>query len=352
MKILTWTLITILGVSSLPARADDVASERDLKPFGDMPSEDGFSGFVIVGAGNMKVKSNSMVGNDTIDIANETIVSVFDSPNSNNDGHPALTGEVAYTFANAKTQIFLGSRLEDLLTFDVAQQLGVRKLFDGVGTVSAGVLFNGIPGEVWADPYLEGSKRKNTDRESPGFRLEWRQMFGTGLAVQYSRREVDIDEERSGNFLVAEGRLDPLDVFLLERDGDDDIIKVNYAIDVSRQHVLRPEFGYRKRDRDGDAIAGEAYWAQIAYSYLHEKFALVVSVEAGESEYDDRNPVYDEYQDSEWTSLGASLFWHLRPNLSLVLVGNYADEDSDINFHDQEMTSIIAGVQYRFGQQK
>ena len=94
-----------------------------------------------------------------------------------------MTGEVAYTFANARAQIFLGSCLEDLLTFDVAQQLGVCKLFDSIGSVSAGVLFNGIPGEVCADRYLEGSKRKNTDRESTGLRLEWRQVFGTGLEV-------------------------------------------------------------------------------------------------------------------------------------------------------------------------
>lgn len=350
MKVVTWMLASAVGFFSVVVQADDVASERDAKPFSDMPSENGFSGHVILGAGSMKVKSNSMVGNRTIDVANDTIVSVFDSPNSNNDAHPAFTGEVAYTFADIKTQVFLGSRLEDLLTFDVAQQLGVRKHFDSAGTVSAGVLFNGIPGEVWADPYLEGSKRKNTDRESTGFRLEWRQMFGTGLALQYSRREIDVDQEQSGFYLLGQGDLTFAETKLLERDGDDDIIKVNYTIDVGGHHVLRPEFGYRNRDRDGDAIAGEAYWAQIAYSYIHEKFTLVVTVEAGESEYDARNPVYNLRQDSDWTSLGTSFFWHLRPNLSLVLTGNYADEDSDINFHDQEMTSIIAGVQYRFGQ--
>ena len=64
------------------AHADDVASERDMKPFGEMPSVSGFSGFVIVGAGHLDVESNTIAGNDIIDVGNTVIESVFESPSS------------------------------------------------------------------------------------------------------------------------------------------------------------------------------------------------------------------------------------------------------------------------------
>jgi hypothetical protein len=329
---------------------DDVPTESDSKPKSSMPSENGFSGFVILGAGNMKVKSNTIVGNDLIEVENSTIQSVFSSPNTNDDTHGIFTGEVVYTFANAQTQVYLGSRLEDLLTFDLSQQLGVRKRFDSAGLVSAAVLFSGIPSEVWSDPYLEGVPRSETDRESRGFRLEWGEVLGTALTVQYTRREVDIDKERSGQFLISEGRLTPTEALLLRRDGDDDTLKVNYTIAPNPRHILRPEFGFRRRDRDGDAITSDAFWGQLAYSYVQDQYTLVLTAEAGSIEYDENNPVYGKAMDADWVAFGAAFFYHLTPRWSLVAVGNYADEDSDVDFHDQELQSIIVGVRYRFGQ--
>ena len=344
-------LISLIAAAALPVMAaDDVPTDSDSKPKRSMPSENGFSGFVILGAGNMKVKSNTIVGNDLIDVKNATVDSVFSSPNTNDDTHGLFTGEVVYTFADAQTQVFLGSKLEDLLSFDFSQQLGVRKRFDNAGLVSAGVLFSGIPAEVWSDPYVEGIPRSETDRESQGFRLQWAEMFGTGLSVQYTRREIDIDQERSGQFLIDEGRLTTAQARLLRRDGDDDTLKVTYTIAENPRHILQPEFGYRNRDRDGDAITSEAFWGQLAYSYVQDRYILVLTAEAGTREHDKDNPIYGKAMDSDWAALGVAFFYHLTPRWSLVAVGNYADEDSDVDFHDQELRSIIVGARYRFGQ--
>ena len=344
-------LVALLIGSGAVLAVDDLPDEEDLKVL-QIPNTSGWSGFVLFGAANVDFESNLVAGNGLIDIGNATIDSVFDAPRSDDDTYGALTGEIKYTFAEQRTQVFLGSSIENLVTFDFTQQLGVRRAYPAAGVFSAGLVLTGAPAEVWEDPFLEGSPRVETDRDGPGIRLEWDGIMGSGFEVQFAARDIDIDNERSGQFLVTQGRLSRADQRLLNRNGDQYTATVSYAWQLAPQHLLRPQLGYRNNDLDGGAVRNDRYWLELAYAYFANPLTLILTGEIGGSDFDSSNPIYGQRQDSTTVLLGVTLFYRL-PTQSQrwAAFANiiYVEDDSDIDFYDTTATSIILGAEYRFG---
>jgi hypothetical protein len=134
-----------------------------------IPSTPGWRGFVVVGGGYADLKSNTVAGNNLIDIGQSTISSVTRRPRSDDTFYPVVTGEINYTFGNG-WQAFFGTALEDAITLDGMTQLGARKDLGSAGIVQGGLLFSGIPTQVWEDAYAEGVRREETDRDSTGCR--------------------------------------------------------------------------------------------------------------------------------------------------------------------------------------
>jgi len=132
-----------------------------------------------------------------IDIGQPTIDSVAQRPQSDDTFHPVVTGEINYTFGNG-WQAFFGTSLEDAVTLDGATQLGARKDLGSAGILQGGLLFSGIPTQVWEDPYAEGVQREETDRDSTGVRLRWDRVLGSAFELTFSYRDISIDTERSG----------------------------------------------------------------------------------------------------------------------------------------------------------
>ncbi len=116
-----------------------------------IPEETGLSGYLLLGVGVTDLKSNTVVGNDIIDVGDDTISSIFQKPESDDSAHPILGVELKYTLPG-RNQIFLGSSLEDRLTMDFANQLGWRKQTETVGSFQVGLLLPEPSIEVWEDP--------------------------------------------------------------------------------------------------------------------------------------------------------------------------------------------------------
>jgi len=167
-----------------------------------VPEAAGWRGFVVLGGGYTDLKSNLVAGNGLIDVGDPTISSVNDAPSSDGAFHPIVTGEVNYTFGN-RWQAFFGTSLEDAVTMDAVTQLGLRRDLGGTGILQGGLLFSGIPTEVWEDPYAEGVARDETDRESTGVRLQWDRILGSAFEFTFSYRDVSIDTERSGEGVTS-----------------------------------------------------------------------------------------------------------------------------------------------------
>ena len=319
-----------------------------------IPSTPGWRGFVVGGVGYLDLKSNLVAGNNLLDIGHPVIQSVNQRPRSDDAVHPVITGEINYTFDN-RWQVFFGTSLEDAVTLDGVTQLGARKDLGTAGTVQGGILFSGIPTQVWEDPYAEGVRRKETDRDSTGARLQWDRVLGSAFELTFSWRDISIDTERSGQG-VTSVTCDAACQQQLRRDGDQYQFDVSYLFRLgeSRRHLLRPMIRYTIDDREGDAISGDAYRLQLSYVFIGSgaRYTVASNVAYVSSSQDARNPIFGRKTDADGVALDTTLFYRLPIESGRwQAVGSllWGKDDSDVNFNDAEVTSVSLGLMYRFG---
>ena len=166
-----------------------------------IPKESGFDGFIEPSVGFMRLEDNMVAEIGWIEIGDDRIDALDDSPDGETSVTFGIDFNLGYTFSGTRTRVFVGTLVEDLLRYDLSQQLGVMQEAGRLGNFSAGLLFSGVPSTVWEDPYVTGRKRRDTDRTDSGFRLVWDRILRTNFEFQYSWRDIDIDDERSGAFL-------------------------------------------------------------------------------------------------------------------------------------------------------
>ncbi len=103
--------ICIISTLSLISNIDGVQ--------GSIPEESGFSGFVSFGGSGIDLKSNTIAGDSTETISKKRIFSLTSTPDSESKGAGFINGEVKYTWAESRTQAYLGNTLEDWIRYDV-----------------------------------------------------------------------------------------------------------------------------------------------------------------------------------------------------------------------------------------
>ena len=314
-----------------------------------VPEETGWSGYVLFGGGFTDVKSNTIVGNDIIDVGDDTISSIFQDPQSDDAAHPIVGLELKYTLPG-RSQFFLGSSLEDRLTMDFANQLGWRKQTESMGTFQIGLLLSVPAVEVWEDPYLVGVARSETDRDSQGFRFEWDNVLGSSFGFLVQTRDIEIDDEFSGTDPAL--GCDTVCQQLLDRNGDQYEARIWYRFILSPSHILKPQVRFRNDDRDGAAIARDVWAAELEYTYIRPPWTFLGNVLYGQSEFDEPNPLYGLRQDADTVAVDATLLYALPTESGRwQLTGSvfWGEADSDIDFHDIELSQIAAGFIYNFG---
>ena len=317
-----------------------------------IPTTPGWRGFVVVGGGYADLTSNTVAGNNLIEIGQPVISSVAQRPRSDDTFHPVVTGEINYTF-NGGWQAFFGTSIEDAVTLDGATQLGARKDLGSAGILQGGLLFSGIPTQVWADPYAEGVQREETDRDSTGLRLQWDRVLGTALQLTFSYRDISIDTERSGQGVTSVA-CDAACQDLLRRDGDQYHFDASYLFRLGegQRHLVRPMVRYTTDDREGDAISGDSYRLQLSYIFLGQGYTVASNVAYGGATQDARNPIFGRKMDANRVAVDTTLFYRLPIDSGRwQAVGSvlWGEDDSDVDFHDSEITSVNLGVMYRFG---
>jgi hypothetical protein len=340
------TLLVLLAMSMLLSLSPAYAIEP-------IPAESGFSGFLSIGGGYNRVKSNMIAGNTFGDVGNRTVDSLTDGPDATSSGSLQFDYDLRYTFASTRTQIFLGTALEDALRYDFANQLGVAQELPGKNLVAAGLLFSTIPTEVWKDPYVLYYKRSRTDRTSTGFRVAWDRIFGSELELQYSYRKIDVDDEYSGFFLG----LNPYQRSLLDRNGDAQRAEVLYRFFFdNKKHAIIPAVTYFNYNLDGDAMSNDGFDFQLSYGYNGDAISLVLNGFIGYADYDKRNPIYGKTQEDDHYGASLTAFYH-KPfgwqapffkKTSLYFKTGYLESDSNIDFYDTEIFTAGTGLLFRF----
>lgn len=196
-------------------------------------------------------------------------------------------------------------------------------------------------------------QRHETDRESTGLRLRWDRVLGTALELTFSYRDISIDTERSGAGVTSVA-CDTACQDLLRRDGDQYHFDASYLFRLGegQRHLVRPMIRYTIDDRDGEAISGDAYRVQFSYIFLGQGYNIASNVAFGSASQDASNPIFGRKTDSDRFAIDTTLFYRL-PTASgrWQAVGSvlWGEDDSAVDFHDSEVTSVSVGLMYRFG---
>ncbi len=316
-----------------------------------IPDKSGFSGFINLGAGGVVVESNTLAGplSGGIELGKEKIDSLTDSPDDESALIPMVNFELSYTIAETRTQLFIGNLLEDFLRFDINTLAGVRQGIGGAGIIGLTLRRAPFPTEVWEDPYITGTKRRTTDRDSKGFGVFWQQILGSGLEIEYVSSEVDVDDERSGEGL----NLPESEQQLLNRNGDRDRFSLRYELNLgSRRHILTPELRYFDNDLDGAAMSSDGYGVNLNYIYSQdENWRHVINAGYAREDFDRRNPIYSETDSLDRWGLGLTSFY-LEPfgwdHWSASVTFAWFEQDHDIDFYDQSALLVGLGFLRRF----
>jgi hypothetical protein len=316
-----------------------------------IPQQAGFSGYVQPGLGYLSIKSNMVAKVLSFDLSDQKINNLNDEPDSQSTMLFSLPFKLAYTFQGGRTQVFLGTEVGDLLSFDTAQQLAIKQDVGALGVMQAGLLFSGAT-RVWKDPYVTGQNRDDTDRKNMGAQFTWDKMFGSNLELEYSIRKIDVGSEKSGEFLG----LSNADQDRLDRNGVVHKVSAAYQFQLGEKHRLTPEIALSYDDLDGEAMANTGVDLKLNYSYFGDPITLVLNATVGAAEYDKRNPIYGKTREDDRYGASATVYyknpwgWKLFGSepMQFFVTGAYSLTDANIDFYTQEALLGMGGVAFRW----
>jgi hypothetical protein len=316
-----------------------------------IPEQSGFSGYLLAGASYANTRSNMLAGTKTVDLTSQTT----DSLTTGAPGQDSLTttvlGELRYSFPKQRTQLFVGQVFTDFIRYDVTDLLGVRREFTSLGTIGASYVFAGFVTSVWQDPYVVNAERVATDRKQSGWRLSWEQIFSTPLSLQYTLRNIELDEQ-SGRTQLALGNAEAQ---LLDRNGALHELQLFYEWEVDEHHSLTPELIYDNDDKDGRAMAAERFSIKLSHNFVKKEYGivLVTAVSYSNADYEAVNPIYsitrkDKRYGLDFTYLQFGLFKNYQSQLAVVTNLYYFYEDANLDFYDTKIYGVTLSLLFRF----
>ena len=313
----------------------------------------GFSGQLSLGPILVSAKTNmvSSAGLGLLKLGEGVPESLNGQPMVHTGLLPAVTLSLRYTFPETGTQLFAGGTGGDPLQFEYFLQGGVRQAIGSAGALSLAYLY-GLPVKAWADPYVTGVGRTETNRGSQGARLGWERIFGSGLQAQYTFRHATVDREDSGSLLG----LTPEDARLLRRTGDIHQGEIRYAFTFARAHQLTPALVYTREDFQGKAMSAQGYEFKLRYALRAGVIGAVVEGAIGRSLHDERNPVFGRTEADTRYTASATLLYR-RPfgwepfgykRWSLLANVGYTAAHSDIAFYSASVFATGLGFSMEF----
>ena len=316
-----------------------------------IPDESGWSGYINIGASAVSSENNMVNGIGSFDLGKKRISSLDQSPDNEDLLLPAVYFEAGYTLADMRTQFYVGNQTADYLSFELETtletQAGIRQEIAGVGTFDLALVASPVATDVWKDPYAVGVQRGDTERTTNGIFLAWDDIFGAPLEFQYRAKEIEIDDEQSGDSLdlTADQRR------LLRRTGNVYRFNLNYRWQIDERNELVPGLSYLDFDLDGDAMAEDGFGAQLKYAHEAQRWRLVSRIYYQRLESDTENPIYGKQREVD--VLGGSItgfypkpFGLQRWTANATLAVN--DGDSNIDFYDTSLWMVSVGMLYRF----
>jgi hypothetical protein len=321
----------------------------------DITTDTGWSGHFGIDAGVGQSETNMVASIFSVDLGDDTVSSLDQSPGSEDIAVPFFQFEVAYTLGDSQSQFYLGNQVADFVSFDVETTLqthvGARQQIEGIGIVDFSLAASSFATDVWKDPYIVDTPRGNTERTSTGMQLIWRQIMDSPFEFEFASMEIEIDDEESGGSLGADGLLNADEQRLLRRTGQTYRYNLQYHWQINDRHRLVPGIGYLNYKLDGDAMAEDGLALQLQHYYSINRWRLVSQLFYRDMESKETNPIYNDSGDTE--TLGAVFTaFYARPfgleNWTANATASYTDGDSNIDFYDSSLGLVSVGMLYQF----
>ena len=302
--------------------------------YGFDPSEksEGFSGRISAGVGYM-MSTDQLKTTDE----NETIDSLDDDADWYDKFMPLALLNLRYTFAESGRQIYFGTPPEP--SGPPGLSLGFVQPFRDGSDLDISIFTNPFS-EVWRDPYLTNTDRKETRKYNYGARIEYDGILGTQFKLLYSFTRVDVNVDDIGD------RFDDL-----ERDGYIHNAEVEYKFRLGQTMSLAPNFALSVGDIDGDANAYIAYKFGLGVRKFSKTNQFLLKIGIGWDDYDDTHPIFDKTRDdTNYSAFGmftrSDLFG--TDYLFGALMAGYQYRDSNIDFLEAQtfLSGVMIGIMF------
>ena len=314
-----------------------------------MPRESGFSGYIeMLGA---YISTNSQLNTDS---DNKKTNSLDSSGERVNNFRPLPLGLIRYTFADLRTQLFMGVLPENVAQGQFMVEAGARHILsNGTGLRASVIPLTPIAQKTWKDPFVVGQNRKRTDIDSYGFKLAAETIMGSGLTVKYGWVRQNIDNEKSGAFLLSQPNsfLTPGDLNDLDRDANVHRLTTQYSFPVARRMRLMPILRYTRGDAQGDANSFHSLTPELSFIYFGNQLQASVNLSAKGEWYDSRHPVFDKTR-REFAPGLLAILGYKNPfgfkNFRIDWFNAYFRSNSNIDFYDSSNFITALGLGYSF----
>ena len=314
-----------------------------------MPRESGFSGYIeLLGA---YISTNSQLDTDN---ENRQTDSLDKSGKRVHKFRPFPLGLISYTFADIRTQLYVGLLPENVAQGQFQVEAGIRHdLTDGTGLRAAFIPVTPLEPETWKDPFVINQNRQKTDITSYGIKLAAENIKDRGLSFRFAWVRATIDDEQSGQFLISQpdSFLTLADLDDLERDSNLYRFTGEYSLRLGQRIRLKPILRYIRNDADGNANSFHGLSPQLSLSYFHNQLQATLNASVNTEWYDDTHPVFDktrkDFNLSLFAILGYREPFNLR-NFRFDWFNGIFQQNSNINFFESTSWLTALGVGYEF----
>jgi hypothetical protein len=293
---------------------------------------EGFSGRISAGAGFV-TSTDQLKTTDE----NKQIDSLSGDADWYDKFMPLILFNMRYTFAESGRQIYFGTPPE--LSGPPGLSLGFVQPFTDGSRLDISV-FTRLFSEVWRDPYLTDTDRKETRQYNYGTRIEYDKIFGSRFKLAYAFSRIDVNVDDIGDRFND-----------LKRDGYTHKAEVEYDISLGQSMSLAPGFELSIGDIDGEANAYMGYQFALGFRKFSKLHQFMLKAKIGWDDYDGRHPVFNKTRnDTNYSVSGmftrADLFG--KDYLFGTLMASYRYRDSSINFLEAQtfVSGVLIGIEF------
>lgn len=293
---------------------------------------EGFSGRISAGAGYITSTDQLRTTDE-----NKTIDSLSDDADWYDKIMPLALFNLRYTFADSGRQVYFGTPAE--LSGPPGLSLGFVQPFADGSKLDIS-MFTHLFSEVWEDPYLTNTGRKETRKYTYGTRIAFDEILGTGFKLSYAFSRVDVNVDDIGDRFND-----------LNRDGYIHNAEVEYAFQLGPTMSLAPGFELTIGDIDGEANAYTGYRFGLGFRKFSKRYQLMLKSAIGWDDYDDTHPVFGKTRnDTNYSAFGlftrSDLFG--KDAFYGTLMTGYRYRGSNIGFLEAQtfMSGAMIGIEF------